>query len=542
MTIPTLDGTNALIRHKLTAVILATGGADMVRAVYAAGKPAYGVGPGNVPAIIERTAHVDKAVADVVDGKTFDAGVLCSAENSVICDVPIERGVRDAFRCERAHFCSAEEKMALECLMIPPTGKGINPDVVGKQPQEIARRAGFAIAPDAKLLIVELGKVGRDDPLSREKLAPVLGFFVENGWERCCERAIQLLNYGGRGRSLGIHSRDRHVIERFSKEKPAFRIVVNSNVAIGAVGYTTAFAPALTLGPGSWGSSITSDNVAPLHLINIKRLGEEIRPYVDPLHGATTSARPPAGSEPRLTRPRPANAPRIDVRIGVSNRHVHVSAAHLQALFGGAPLTMARQLTQPGQFAAAETVSIHGPKGRIDKARIGGPVRGETQVEIAAADAAFLGVDPPVVRAERSMHPSAVSRWLVPPVEWSCTVVSSLPLGICMSPPPMLGAGDCATAIGSMFAVAWGHELPPCAMCSFVPATDTSPNSTSTLTRPELSPCAATMPRPSSRGVATGRRGGRSSPSGMWCGSPAPAAACQPRRFSRPAPATAPCR
>jgi acetaldehyde dehydrogenase (acetylating) len=296
MTVPTLEGTNALMRHKLTAVILATGGADMVRAVYAAGKPAYGVGPGNVPAIIERTAHIDKAVADVVDGKTFDAGVLCSAENSVVCDAPVERQVRDAFRRERAHFCTPEEKRALERLMIPPSGKGINPDIVGQQPQTIARKAGFSIAPDAKLMIVELSSVGREDPLSREKLCPVLGFFVEDGWERCCERAIELLNYGGLGHSLGIHSRDPYVIDRFFAEKPAFRIIVNSNVAIGAVGYTTGFAPAMTLGPGSWGGSITSDNVTPLHLLNIKRLGEEIRPYVDPLRTAIPSR--PAPSAP----------------------------------------------------------------------------------------------------------------------------------------------------------------------------------------------------------------------------------------------------
>lgn len=298
MTVATLDGTNALMRHKLTAVILATGGADMVRAVYAAGKPAYGVGPGNVPAIIERTARVDKAVADIVDGKTFDGGVLCSSENSVVCDAPIERAVRDAFRRERAHFCSPDEKRALERLMIPASGKGINPDVVGQQPQEIARKAGFSVAADTKLMIVDLANVGREDPLSREKLCPVLGFFVEDGWERCCERAIELLNYGGLGHSLGIHSQDQYVIDRFFAEKPAFRIIVNSNVAIGAVGYTTGFAPAMTLGPGSWGGSITSDNITPLHLINIKRIGEEIRPYADPLRKGSA----------RVSTPRPPEA------------------------------------------------------------------------------------------------------------------------------------------------------------------------------------------------------------------------------------------
>ena len=189
--------------------------------------------------------------------------------------------------------------------MIPASGKGINPDIVGQQPQAIARKAGFSIAPDAKLMIVELTNVGRDDPLSREKLCPVLGFFVEDGWERCCERAIELLNYGGLGHSLGIHSRDPYVIDRFFAEKPAFRIIVNSNVAIGAVGFTTGFAPAMTLGPGSWGGSITSDNVTPLHLINIKRLGEEIRPYVDPLRNAGS----PKIAGPSAVHPIPSGAP-----------------------------------------------------------------------------------------------------------------------------------------------------------------------------------------------------------------------------------------
>jgi len=290
MTTPSLEGTNTLMRHPDTAVLLATGGSDMVRAVYTAGKPAYGVGPGNVPAIIERTADLAKAVADVVDGKTFDAGVLCSSENSVVVDAPVAVRVRELFRAERAHFCSPEEKASLERLMIPPSGKGINPDVVGQQPADIARRAGFQVPAGTKLLIVELTSVGRDEPLSREKLCPVLGFFVDDGWERCCARAIALLRLGGIGHSLGIHSRDPAVIERFFHEKPAFRIIVNSNTAIGAVGYTTGFAPAMTLGPGSWGGSITSDNITPMHLINIKRIGEEIRPYRDPLRGIASAS------------------------------------------------------------------------------------------------------------------------------------------------------------------------------------------------------------------------------------------------------------
>jgi len=315
MTAPTLEGTNALMRNKLVGVILATGGTDLVRAVYTAGKPAYGVGPGNVPAIIERTAKIDKAVADVVDGKTFDAGVLCSAENSVIVDAPIERQVRDAFIRERAHFCSPAEKAALERAMIPAGGKGIRPEVVGQSPQKIAQLAGFTIAPDAKLLIVELKKVGYDDPLSREKLSPVLGFFVENGWEACCQRAIQLLRFGGLGHSLGIHSQDEHVIDQFFYEKPAFRIVVNSMVALGAVGFTTGFAPAMTLGPGSWGGSITSDNVTPMHLINIKRLGAEINPYRDPLRRGPGTAR----ESSKVQRPLAENTATGDVALAAAD-------------------------------------------------------------------------------------------------------------------------------------------------------------------------------------------------------------------------------
>ncbi|MEP7344415.1 MAG: aldehyde dehydrogenase family protein [Gemmatimonadaceae bacterium] len=312
MTTPTIEGTSALMRHRETAVILATGGSDMVRAVYTSGKPAYGVGPGNVPAIIERTALIEKAVADVVDGKTFDAGVLCSSENSVIVDAPIERDVRAAFIRERGHFCTPDEKSALERYMIPPSGKGINPEVVGRPPQEIARRAGFEIAPDRKLLLVELKAVGPSDPLSREKLCPVLGYYVDDGWEACCQRAIALLRYGGVGHSLGLHSRDPQVIDRFFLEKPAFRIIVNSNTAIGAVGYTTGFAPAMTLGPGSWGGSITSDNITPLHLINIKRIGEEIRPYRDPLRDAPADA----SASARLTsRPRGNDAPLVPSEI-----------------------------------------------------------------------------------------------------------------------------------------------------------------------------------------------------------------------------------
>jgi acetaldehyde dehydrogenase (acetylating) len=280
MATPTLEGTNELMRHKRTAVILATGGYAMVRAAYSSGKPAYGVGPGNVPAIVERTADVPKAVADVVAGKNFDRGLLCSAENSLICDAPVEPQVRKELTRQRAVFVTGDDRQRLQRVMQNPKTGGIDTAIVGLPATEIAQRAGLSVAGDTRILVVECSTVGPEELFSREKLSPVLAFYVEDGWERCCERSIELLNFGGIGHTLVIHSRDEHVIQRFFEEKPAFRILVNTVAAVGAVGYTTGLAPAMTLGPGTWGGSSTSDNITPLHLVNVKRLAYETRPYV----------------------------------------------------------------------------------------------------------------------------------------------------------------------------------------------------------------------------------------------------------------------
>lgn len=277
----TLEGTNELMRHALTDVILATGGSALVRAAYSAGKPAFGVGPGNVPAIIERTADVDKAVADIVTGKSFDNGLLCSAENSIICDAPLERAVLDLLPRNRAYVCNDREKELLERTLAP--GGHLDTTLAGQDAPVIARRAGFDVPPDTRVLVVRLQRVGRDvEPLSIEKLSPVLGLYVEDGWRACCERAIQILELGGLGHTLVIHSMDEAVIDAFFREKPAFRILVNTVSAMGATGYTTGLAPAMTLGPGAPGGSITSDNVSPLHLINIKRLAYEVRSMTRP--------------------------------------------------------------------------------------------------------------------------------------------------------------------------------------------------------------------------------------------------------------------
>ncbi len=280
MTLPTLEGTSALMRHRNTAVILATGGTAMVRAAYSSGKPAYGVGPGNVPAIVERTADVSQAVADVVAGKDFDHGLLCSAENSLICDQPVEQEVRAELERQRAVFVRGSERQRLERLMKDSRTGGINGEIVGLAATEIAQRAGIEVPGDVRVLVVECSSVGKSEFFSREKLSPVLAFYVEDGWEACCTRSIELLEFGGIGHTLVIHCNDERVIERFFYEKPASRILVNTVSALGAVGGTTGLAPAMTLGPGAMGGSSTSDNITPLHLINIRRLAYGTSSYV----------------------------------------------------------------------------------------------------------------------------------------------------------------------------------------------------------------------------------------------------------------------
>ena len=249
----------------------------MVRAAYSSGKPAYGVGAGNVPAFIERTAHIPKAVADIISGKLFDFGVLCSAESALICDSPIKRTVVDECVRRGGHFVSGDDQARLSRLLFDDRG-AINPDVVGKSAAFIAQRTGITVPEDTAVLIAELDGVGRAYPLSREKLSPVLSFYTVDGWREGCHRCIELLEFGGIGHSMVIHSSDRDIIMKFAMEKPAFRIMVNTQSALGAVGYTTGLDPSMTLGPGTWGGSIASDNITARHLLNIKRLAFETQP------------------------------------------------------------------------------------------------------------------------------------------------------------------------------------------------------------------------------------------------------------------------
>jgi acetaldehyde dehydrogenase (acetylating) len=281
MSVPSIEGTNELMKHKKTAVILATGSNPMVRAAYSSGKPAYGVGSGNVPSFIERTANVKKAVADIVSGKMFDWGVLCSTESGVIVDEPIKKLAVEEFKKRGAYFTSAEETERLGRTMFDARG-AINPDIVGRPPSFIAQKAGFDVPSDTTCIIAEIPGIGRQYPLSREKLSPVLSMVTVNGYREGCERCIDMLEFGGIGHTMVIHSTDSDVILKFGLEKPAFRVLVNTQAALGAVGYTNELLPSMTLGPGTFGGSIISENVSAKHLINIKRLAFETRPINPP--------------------------------------------------------------------------------------------------------------------------------------------------------------------------------------------------------------------------------------------------------------------
>ena len=281
----------------------------LVRAAYSAGKPAYGVGPGNAPAFIERSADVVKAVRDVVTGKTFDNGVLCSSENSVVVDAPVVEEAKREFVKNGGYFMSGAEMDAVAKVLLGPN-RLPNPALVGRPATVIAKAAGITVPSETRVLIAELKGVGRDYPLSIEKLSPVLSFYVVSDWRDGCERCKEILRYGGMGHTMSIHSRDDKIILEFGLKKPAGRIVVNSPTTHGSIGLTTGMDPAMTLGCGGWGGNITSDNISPRHLLNIKRVAYEIRPAV--VRPATAQGAAAASSTPSAPGlPRPPGLPAV---------------------------------------------------------------------------------------------------------------------------------------------------------------------------------------------------------------------------------------
>ncbi len=288
-----IEGTESLMKHKRTAVILATGGLGLVRAAYSSGKPAFGVGPGNVPALIERTADVAKAVRDILAGTCFDFGTICASEQAVVVDAPVEKQVREQFVTQGAYFLNQTQAEQLAKLVVTPN-RTLNPKIVGKPATTLAEWAGINVPPATRCLIAEVGGVGRDFPLSIEKLSPILAYYVANGLEEGSKLCDEILHYGGMGHTASIHTGNRDAALQYGVLMPAARVVVNSPSTHGAIGFSTALAPSMTLGCGSWGGNVTSDNISPLHLMDIKRVAFEVRPVTSvPAQSASIHAPSP---------------------------------------------------------------------------------------------------------------------------------------------------------------------------------------------------------------------------------------------------------
>ena len=313
VSMPTMQATDELMHHKNVKVIIATGGPGMVKAAYSAGKPALGVGAGNSPAYIERTANVPKAVENILASKSFDYGTICASEQSIVCEECNKDAVMAEFTRQGGYFMTPEETDRV-CKLLFKNGHAMNAKFVGRSPQVIANAAGISIPEGTKVLIGPQGGVGDGYPLSYEKLTSVLAFYVVKDWRESCDLCKDLLQ-NGIGHTMSIHTEDRNMVLEFSA-KPASRIVVNTGSTMGGVGASTGLAPSFTLGCGTWGGSSVSENVTPMHLVNIKRVAYGIKNCStlvqdDPTwtHAAELNAIGAGGAAPAPAAPAPAAAP-----------------------------------------------------------------------------------------------------------------------------------------------------------------------------------------------------------------------------------------
>ena len=363
----TLEGTQELMKAREVSVILATGGMGLVRAAYSAGKPAYGVGPGNAPCYIESSADVRKAANDILTGKAFDGGVLCSSPNSVVVDQAIEAEARRQFIDQGGYFLSPAEADILAKQLVTPQ-RLPNPAFVGKSAVHIAQKVGITVPPGTRALIAELKGVGRDYPLSFEKLCPVLSYYVVKDWREGCERCKEILRYGGMGHTMSIHSQNDAVILEFGLHKPAYRICVNTPTTHGSIGLTTGLDPAMTLGCGGFGGNITSDNISPRHLINVKRVAYELRPATAsprimgaPKIGEAMPAAPPLPRVPEKPQPDSISRDALTSRIDkfLSSRGLSPSPA----VEAKQPPTVA-SAAEPEKFVCEDDVRMAVKEGR----------------------------------------------------------------------------------------------------------------------------------------------------------------------------------
>ncbi len=324
---PSLAGTQEMMRHRRTGVILATGGTGIVRAAYSSGKPAYGVGPGNVPAFIDRSADVAAAVGHVLAGKSFDWGTICSSEQAIVAEEALRAPVTEELRRQGAHFLNAEEAARLGTTLISPATFTVNPKCVGQSPQRLGELAGFPVPPGARALVAELEGMGKEYPLSAEKLSPALALYFVPDREAALTLCSNLLHFGGLGHTCVIHASDDAVIREYGRRMPAFRVVVNSPAPQGSIGATTNLFPAMTLGCGAVGGNITSDNIGPQHLFNTKRVAYPRREAAAAVAAARAVGQPSRLSEsiaqpsrPSPSHPSPTSSPFGEPQVGQPSR------------------------------------------------------------------------------------------------------------------------------------------------------------------------------------------------------------------------------
>jgi len=279
---PSMEATTALMQHPGVATILATGGNAMVKAAYSCGKPALGVGAGNVPCYINESCDQDQTVNDVVLSKAFDNGMICASESAVFIDESIYESITKKFARFKVYFASAEEKAKLEKFMFGVT-KGdknvamakLNPAVAGMSPQWIAEQSGFSVPKDISIIGVNCDSVGPEEPMSREKLSPILAFYKVKGPEEGFEKCEQMLEFGGLGHSAAIHCKEQAMSDAFGDKVKALRVIWNSPSTFGGIGNVyNSFLPSLTLGCGSYGHNSVGGNVSAINLLNIKKVGK----------------------------------------------------------------------------------------------------------------------------------------------------------------------------------------------------------------------------------------------------------------------------
>jgi acetaldehyde dehydrogenase (acetylating) len=393
---PSLAGTQELMKHRRTSVILATGGMGMVRAAYSSGKPAFGVGPGNVPAFIDTSADLSKGVADVVFGKTFDNGTICSSEQAIVIEESLREAVLRELAKNGAHLLGREEAEKLGKLMVNLEAHTINPKFVGKSAVKVAELAGIQVPPSTRVLVAVLEKVGREEPLSAEKLSPVLALYMEKDRASAMQRCVELLRFGGLGHTCAIHAKDDGVIREYGLKMPAYRVVVNSPSPLGSIGSSTNLFPAMTLGCGAAGGNITSDNISPLHLINIKRVAYEARPvtHVSAVQvPVTSSAAAPstaascaacAHPEPETSNQKPETPVNWSVSRAVdrffASKQAPASAATVST--PSAPQPTPSQATRPALPLAAAAVPKPRPVEFVSEAEIRAAVKRKAKIHI----------------------------------------------------------------------------------------------------------------------------------------------------------------